>query len=68
MSPREAEAQAVAGEEEEGEGHTVATPGTTTVTNQQQHIPQHHIISLHTQLRHVRDTMETLLQIEGKVA
>ena len=33
---REAEAPAVAGEDGEGEGHTVATQGTTPVTNQQQ--------------------------------
>lgn len=58
---REAGVAAVVGEEEE-EGLMVAIDllGTTPVIN-----PQHHI-SHHTQIVHVRDTMETLLQIEGK--
>ena len=49
---------------EEEEGRMAATQGTTPVINQL-HNPQHHI-GRHIQIMHVSDTMETLLQIEGK--
>ena len=52
---------------EAGAGVEEGMPGTIPIINQQ-HIPQHHISgSHHTQLMHVRDTMEILLHIEGKV-